>query len=144
MNIRLVSLLIAGLLIIGCQDKLKEVSEDKFIGIWEIKGRDMFDGIQIKIERQDKQLIGKVTKINDNKFVKMFSETNDIWVSEIKRSSNFEFKLTEKKIARDLFSLYGLPTSQQFTVQFIDDNTIGLGTETSDPQNSQITYKRVE
>ena len=144
MNRELVIVLISGLLIVGCQDKMKEVPEDKFIGHWEIKGRNMFEGIQIKIERNENQLVGRITRLNDNKFVKIFAETNDIWVSEIRRSSNFEFMLTERKIGKDLFSLYGLSTSQKFTAQFIDDNTIGLGVETSDPQDSKIIYKRVE
>jgi hypothetical protein len=114
------------LLLFGCNDKMKEVPMDKFTGLWELKGRGMFEGIQIKIENQGDKLTGKIVKLNDNKLVKMFASNGDTWVSEISRSSNYQFRLTEKKLANDLFSLYGLSTSQEFNVEFIDDNTIGL------------------
>ena len=55
----------------------------------------------------------------------MFVDSNAIWISGIKRTSNYQFKLTEKKIAKDLFSLYGLGTSNEFKAEFIDENTIG-------------------
>jgi hypothetical protein len=128
----------------SCNEKFKEVSMDKFVGVWELKGRSIFDGIQIKIEKKDNKLNGRIVKLNDNKLVKMFSEVGDVWVSEIARSSNYQFKLTEKKIAKDLFSLYGMSTSQDFKIEFIDDNTIGLGTDSSDPQHATIIYTRVE
>jgi hypothetical protein len=133
-----------GLLMMGCGDKLKEVPLDKFVGTWELKGRGMFDGIQVKIENQGEKLTGRIFKLNDNKLVKMFAQNGDTWVSGITRSSSYQFKLTENKLAKDLFSIYGLSTSQEFKVEFIDDNTIGLGTDNSDPQNATITYKRVE
>ncbi|MBL0742411.1 hypothetical protein [Chryseolinea lacunae] len=124
----------------GCS---KEVSDEKFVGTWELNGRSMFEGIQIKIEKKDGDFVGKIIHLNDNKFIKMFADSGDVWVSAITRSSNFDFKLTEKKIARDLFSLYGLSTSQDFKVQFIDDNTIGLGSDSADPQRSSVLYKRI-
>ena len=133
-----------GLLMMSCGDKLKEVPMDKFVGVWELKGREMFDGIQIKIENQGGKLTGKIYKLNENKLVKMFAENGQTWVSEITRSSNYQFRLTEKKLAKDLFSIYGLSTSQEFKIEFIDDNTIGLGTDNSDPQSATIIYKRVE
>jgi hypothetical protein len=144
MKIVRIKILLMAFLVMGCADKLTEVSLDKFVGVWEVKGRGTFEGIQIRIEKADDKLVGKIAKLNDHKIVQMFAQTGDTWVSEIKRLSNFEFQLTEKKIARDLFSLYGLPTSQEFKVQFIDDNTIGLATDSSDPQLSTVQYKRVE
>jgi hypothetical protein len=131
------------ILFFSCSDKLKKIPEDNFVGLWEIQGRSMFDGIQIKIEKENNDLIGRITKLNGNKLVKMFADSNDVWVAGIDRTSNFEFKLTEKKIAKDLFSLYGISTSQDFKVQFINDNTIGLGTESSNPQTSKVIYKRI-
>jgi len=136
--------LVLGLFTLGCGDRMKEVPMDKFIGIWEIKGRGTFDGMQIKIEKQDGKMSGKIYKLNENKWVKMFAEKDDVWVSEITRSSNYQFKLSEKKLASDLFSMYGLSTAQDFAVEFIDDNTIGLGTNNGDPQKSKRIYKRVE
>lgn len=130
--------------IAGCGEKLKEVPTDKFAGVWELKGRKMFEGIQIKIEVQGETVTGKIVKLNDNKWVKMFADNGDVWISEVTRSSNYQFRLVEKKLAKDLFSLYGISTSQEFKVEFIDDNTIGLTSETGDPQKATVFYKRVE
>lgn len=127
----------------SCQNNTY-VPDDKFVGVWELKGRSMFEGIQIKIERKEDKFTGRIIKLNDNKFIKMLADSNDVWVSEIKRASSYQFRLTEKKIARDLFALYGLSTSQEFKVEFIDDNTIGLGSDSADPLKSQITYTRIQ
>jgi hypothetical protein len=143
MNVEKLILLVGVLLLSGCS-KLVEIPDDKFIGVWQLNGREMFDGIQIKIERRGKKLTGKIFKLNGNKLVNMFSAIDDTWISEITRTSNTEFRLTEKKIARDLFSLYGLPTAHEFKAEFIDDNTIGLGGLNSDVQHSVIIYKRIE
>ena len=134
--------LLAALLLFSCSDESNKVSEDKFVGLWEIKGRSMLDGIQIKIDKENNTLVGRIIRLNDNKYVKLFADSNDIWVSDIKRTSNYEFKLTENKIAMDLFALYGQTTSQVFKVQFIDDNTIGLANENSDPKTTTNYYKR--
>lgn len=128
-------------LFFSCSSQL--VPDDKFIGTWELKGRGIFEGMQIKIAKEDNKLVGKLVKRNNNKFIQLFSDSNDVWVSEIKRTSDYEFKLTEKKIAKDLFSLYGLSTSQDYRAQFIDDNTIGLAMDNSDPLQSTLVYKRV-
>jgi TATA-box binding protein (TBP) (component of TFIID and TFIIIB) len=136
-------LLIFILFISGCSNKLKETPAENFIGLWKIEGRSMFDGIQIKIEKKENEFIGRIYKLNDNKMVKLFVDSNDIWVSGIERRSNFEFALTEKKIAKDLFTLYGLPTSQEFKVEFFNKNTFGLAVDNSKPLNSKIRYRRI-
>lgn len=110
---------VALILFAGCNDQVRRVENDKFVGVWELKGRPLFEGIHVRIEQQNGSLAGTIVKLNDNKLIKLFAETGDIWVSEIKRSSNFEFRLIEKKIARELFSLYGLSTSQEFRVQLL-------------------------
>lgn len=143
MKLSVVGGLFLGLLFCGCSNKFDKVSEEKFIGQWEVKGRKIFEGIQIKIEREDKKLVGRISKLNNNKLVRMFADSSDVWVSEINRSSNFQFQLTEKKIAKDLFSLYGISSSKEFKAEFIDENTIGLATDNSDPVTSSIIYKRV-
>lgn len=130
-------------LFIGCDGKFDTVPETRFIGDWELIGRSVFEGMIIKIEIENNILIGRVSKLNENKYVKMFSEINDIWISEISQTSNYQFKLTEKKIAGQLFSMYGLSTSSEFKVEFIDDNTFGLGTKSQDPSKSKVIYKRV-
>ena len=132
------------LFVFGCGDSMKEIPEDKFIGVWELKGRSMFEGIQIRIDKENNKLTGRIVKLNDHELIKLFADSSDVWVSDVSRSSNFQFRLTERKIARDLFSLYGLSTSQEFRTEFIDDNTIGLGADNADPQQSSIVYKRVE
>ena len=137
-------ILLLGLLISSC-DKLNETPIENFKGIWKLEGRSMFNGIEIKIEENSSgELSGKVISLNDNKYVKIFVELNDTWVTGIRRTSNYEFRLTEKKIGSDLFSIYGLETTKEYKVEFIDKNTIGLGTGDSKPTESSIKYSRVE
>jgi hypothetical protein len=137
---RFLAVFIVSLLLVACSQK---VPEDKFVGIWEIKGRKMFEGIQINIEKKNDILVGKIYRLNKNKFVKMFCDSNAVWISAIQRSSDNEFALTENKIGSELFSLNNLSTSQEFKVQFIDNNTFGLATDNSDPIKSTKIYKRV-
>lgn len=144
MKVKAISIFLLGLLFATCNSNFKEVSEDNFIGLWELQGRSMFQGIQIKIERQNEKLTGKIVRLNDNKFVKMFADSNGVWISDIRRSSDFEFRITEKKLGKELFSLYGLSTSQEFKAQFVDDNTLALGAEGTDLQRAEIVYKRVK
>ncbi len=119
--------------------KMNKTPIDNFIGTWSIEGRSMFKGIEIEIYKTDSgDLKGKTIKLNDNKYVKMFSELGDTWVSNIKRSSNFAFKLTEKKIGGALFSLYGQSTSKEHKVEFSDKNTIVKG------KGGSVLYKRVQ
>ena len=139
----IVTLLLAALFLFSCSDKFKKVSEDRFIGTWELKGASILDGTQIQIQKENNKLVGRIVKLNDNKYVKLFADSNEVWISEISRNSNVEFKLTESKLGKDLFSLYGQKTNQEFKAQFIDDNTIGLATESSDPTTSTRIYKRV-
>lgn len=110
-----------------------------------IEGRTIFNGIEVSIQQEDNgKLSGNVIKLNDNKYVNMFVEKGDNWVSDISRVSNFEFKLTEKKIGSALFELYGQTTSVELEVQFIDNNTISLGKLSSHQGRSAVVYRRVE
>ncbi|HEY6913082.1 MAG TPA: hypothetical protein VI413_00270 [Paludibacter sp.] len=138
-----VTLLFTTLFLFSCSGKFEKVSEDKFIGIWELKGTSIMDGTQIQIQKENNKLVGRIIKLNNNKYVKLFADSNEVWISEISRNSNFEFKLTESKLGKDLFSLYGQKTNQEYKAQFIDENTIGLATENSDPRTSTRIYKRV-
>lgn len=133
------------LVLSSCEgDKFQKVNIDKFEGTWELKGRTMFDGITIQIKRNKQgELKGEIVSLNQNKYVQMFAEPGESWVSGIKRISNYEFKLTEKKIGGALFSVYGMDTSKDFKVQFIDVNTIGLSAGSSDPKTSTVKYIRV-
>ena len=135
-----------GLVIFSCdKSKFNKTPIDNFVGVWELQGRPMFEGIKIKIEKNEtNEFVGKVFSINDDKYVKMFVDSADLWVTSIKQSSNFEFSLTEKKIGSELFALYGQDTKTEFKVQFIDKNIFGLETGSSDPTKSKIIYKRIE
>jgi len=135
-----------GLVIFSCdKSKFNKTPIDNFVGVWELQGRPMFEGIKIKIEKNEtNEFVGKVFSINDDKYVKMFVDSADLWVTSIKQSSNFEFSLTEKKIGSELFALYGQDTKTEFKVQFIDKNIFGLETGSSDPTKSKIIYIRIE
>ena len=123
----------------------KLVPDSQFIGTWELTGRSMFDGIKVKIDKTaDNNFTGHILELNDNKFVRMFADSNDVWVSGISRSSNFRFQLTEKRIGRQLFSLYGLGSSDKYSVEFINEDSFGLAEGNSDPLKSDIVYKRVK
>ena len=104
----------------------------------------MLDDMQISISRTEEgSLIGKVVKINENKYVKFFVEEGDSWIQSVRRVSNSEFRIIEKKIGSALFGSYGLDTNQEYKVVFIDENTIGLGSNSKKPEKSTIKYKRV-
>ena len=105
----------------------------------------MLKGIKISITQNESgKLKGEIVELNDNKYVNLFAENGDIWISNIKRASNAQFRLTEKKIGSQLFSLYGLDTKKEFKVEFIDDNTFGLGTGTEDPVKSSVINSRIK
>ena len=61
------------ILLFSCNsNNFKETPIDRFIGVWELQGRSMFNGIEIKIEENSSgKLIGKVISLNDNKYVEM-------------------------------------------------------------------------
>lgn len=117
------------LTLVGCDgSKLKETPDSQFIGTWKLVDRGMLEGLEVKISKDEKgNLIGLVSKLNDNKYVQLFMEVGDKFVSGIKRNSNFEFVLSEKRIAAPLFSSYGQSTTDEFKVRFKDKNTIVLG-----------------
>jgi hypothetical protein len=142
---KLIILFSIGILLASCDGKLKETPISQVEGIWELQGRKMFNGVKIKIEKNEKgKLFGKIVELNGNKYVNMFIAENDIWIKSINRSSNFEFKLLENKIAKDLFAIYDIPTSVEYKAEFIDNDKIGLATGNSNPTESSIIYKRID
>jgi len=136
--LKYISLLVVAIALFSCNfESMKKVSEDRFFGVWELKGRSMLEGIKVSIKKNENGvLVGNVVEINENKYVKLFLEPGEKFISKIKRSSNFEFKITEKKIGGQLFSTYGLKTSKEYKVVFIDEDTIDFG--------SGVFYKRVK
>ncbi len=113
------------LLISGC-DNMQEVPMEKFRGTWEIQKNAMFNGIQISIEKEYKQMTGRVVQLNENKYVNQFLEPGDIWISNILRASNFEFRIVEKRLAWPLFIQYDLPSAQEYKVTFSGNDTIKM------------------
>ena len=131
---------------ISCDNKhLTPVDMTKFIGTWELKGRTMFDGIYIQIDKNKKnEYVGVIKKLNENKWVNQFSEIGEQWVLKIERMSNFQFELSEKRIASELFGLYDLKTTDTYKVEFIDDNTLVLAKGSQSPLKSKIKYIKVQ
>lgn len=113
----------------GCDtSKMSPTPDDQFIGEWQLNNRGMLEGIEVKISKDASgHLSGIITKLNDNKYVNMFMEVGDKFVSGVDRNSNFEFVLSEKKIAAPLFSAYGQSTTKQFNATFDGPDKILLG-----------------
>lgn len=127
-------------LIASCSNgNFKETEINQFIGTWELKGRDVFEGIQIKIEANEKgKLKGRIIQLNDNKWVKQFVDTNDVFITKIERLSNFEFEVSEKKIASELFGMYDLPTKELLKMKFVSPYKIQV------VGKKKICYKRIK
>lgn len=108
--------------------KLTKTPDYQFVGTWRLTDRGMFENIEIEILKENNgTFTGVVKKLNDDKYVKLFMEVGDKIVSGIKRNSNFEFVITEKKIAAPLFSAYGQSTSTEFVATFESKDKILLG-----------------
>ena len=125
----ILTLLIIVATLISCStDKLKQTPDSQFKGTWVLSEKSMLDGIEIEITKdKDGNFKGSVTKLNDNKYVQMFMSVGDILVAGIKRKSNFEFEISEKKIAAPLFSQYGQSTTVKCNAQFESIDKITLG-----------------
>ena len=130
----------------GCDgSKLSPTPDNQFIGTWQLEGRSMLDSIQIIIQRNEEgELQGRIYKLNSNKYVQLFVDSNSVFVSKIVRNSNFEFALTEKKVANELLSTYDLSGSSELKAEFISKDLIGLTTGNAKPKDSKVRYKRVK
>ena len=139
---RLTVIFFGVLLLMGCDaSKLKEKPDDLFIGSWILQGHGMLDDLRISINKdKEGKLEGRITKLNDNKYVKLFLDSNFVIIPAIERRSNFQFVVTEKKIGSDLFSLYGMDTDVKLQAQFINNNTIVLS---SDPSSTSFGGSKV-
>ncbi len=127
----------------GCSSgAFQKVSEDKFIGTWEIVGRKNLKGIQIEIKRNSKnELEGRIKKRNQNKLVILFLDTNEVFIKRIERASNYQFVIVEEKLGHTLFSLYGIDTEAKYDVEF-NGNTFINFSKNSD--NKKVGYKKVK
>lgn len=122
-------LLLSLLCIISCDSsRLKEIPYNQFTGKWKLTDRGILEGIEIEITEDSLgNFAGHIVKLNDNKYVRLFMEEQDRFITGIKRNSNFEFVITERKIAAPLFSAYGQSTSTEFTAQFDGKDKLLLG-----------------
>ena len=122
-------LIISIIVFSGCNNsKLTETPDSQFYGVWKLVDRGMLENIEIDLSKdKNGNFTGVVTKINDDKYVKMFMEVGDKLITGIKRKSNFEFVISEKKIAAPLFSTYGQSTLTEFIVTFENKNKILIG-----------------
>lgn len=121
-------------LTISCESSiLLETPESHFIGKWRLSERGMLEGLEIEIKKDKTgNLIGEITKLNEDKYVTIFMEEGDKFMTKIKRKSNFEFVISEKKIAAPLFSTYGQSTTKEFKVTFDGNDKILLGNNGSE------------
>jgi hypothetical protein len=129
-NMRLIILtLFISVILLSCDTtKLGKTKSTQFDGFWRIENRDIYEGMEIEIKNtEENKFVGVITKLNDNKFVKMFMNVGDKIVTDISRKSNFQFILKERKIASELFSAYGQNTTQEYRVVFENKNQINLG-----------------
>ncbi len=134
------------LLFVGCEQIKTNRSDDNlFVGVWQMEGRSMFEGMQVAISKKENgSFEGRILRLNENKMIQLFADSNQIIVSDIKRNTNSQFTFTEKKIAGDLFSNYGLETKTDYKAVFITNDLIGLSSGTLDPKVSKIVYRRVK
>ncbi len=98
----------------------KFVDDNNFIGTWVLEGRNIYSGMSIKIEKAEDEFIGRIIQPPNNKYQDFFLK-DEIWVTQITRSANYYFKLTESKIAKDIFSTYELPTTNEYYAFFSKD-----------------------
>ncbi|PHR47419.1 MAG: hypothetical protein COA32_08345 [Fluviicola sp.] len=138
-------ILLVTLIFVSCDStQFSKTPLNQFEGIWELKGRDMFKNMQIEIRLDEEGKVqSKIVKLNDNKYVSLFLEEGDEWVKDIRRTSNYEFVITEKKIAAPLFSQYGNSTSKDWNAVFKNENCIGVS-ESKNAGRSKVEYCRVK
>ena len=122
-------ILAALVILISCEGtKYTKISESNFAGTWLLHSDNIFDSLEIELKEDPKKgFIGEVVRLNTNKYVQLFMESGDIFISNIERKSNFEFIFKIKKIAAPLFSSYGEKTTIEHTVTFEGEDKIMIG-----------------
>jgi len=124
--------------------KFKYVDENRFIGTWEVKGKSIYEGMKFKITKDDSSLKGYIITPPKNKYA-YFIDSGDNWITSITRVSNYSFKITEKKIAQQLFSEYKLDSNSTFYAYFFGNDTISLSPKKLyAPKKTQTYYLRVK
>jgi hypothetical protein len=142
---RYLYLLFLAVIFLSCSsDHFSKTPINQFEGLWELKGREIFNEMQVDIKiDKDGKISSKIVKLNKNKYVQLFLSEGDDWIKAIKRSSNFEFVITEKKLAAPLFSQYGNSTVKKWNVAFKGKDCFGIS-ETKSPEKSSMEFCRVK
>ncbi len=127
--------------------KMNYVDEDAFIGTWELKGRNIYNQMTVSIVKEDGKLKGYIVSLPNNKYGEFFLEEKSPWILSVSRSANHYFKITEEKIASDLFVIYNLEETSTFYVTFSKDHSkfyLSENTPHGIVKESSIYYKRIE
>jgi hypothetical protein len=122
------------------------VDDDSFLGTWELKGREMYSQMTIRIVKENKKLKGYVVSLPNNGYGQTFIRTDEVWITEIDRGANYYFRLTEKKIASELFAAYDMGTDMKFYATFSETkDTIYLSTKSPNRfiEKTNIFYTRI-
>ncbi|HBY54192.1 MAG TPA: hypothetical protein DEH15_17320 [Marinilabiliales bacterium] len=122
------------------------VDENHFIGTWEMKGRKIYSHMKIHIVKEDSELKGYIISPPSNNYGQMFVKTDEIWIKEINRCSNYHFEIIEQKIASELLATYGLDANSVFYATFSENKEkIYLTKEKPNrfTQESDIYYERI-
>jgi len=123
------------------------VDENIFVGTWQLEGRNIYHQMTISIVKEGDKLRGYVLSPPNNKYGQLFLEQGDPWILEISRSSNYYFKITEGKIASELFKIYGLDTTSNFYVTFSEDHNrfyLSVDTPHKIANETSIYYERLD
>ncbi len=120
-------LICVAIIITSCDiSKLSQTPMSKFIGVWRVEDHSILNNCELIISYKSKSLKGRLIKLNQNKLVNLFCDTNTIIISSIARKSNFQFIVKEKLIASELFSSYNISSEKNIEAEFKSENTIIL------------------
>ncbi|WP_372933398.1 hypothetical protein [Mariniphaga sediminis] len=97
------------------------VEDTAFIGTWELKGRKIYTGMKVRIEKENGKLKGYIISPPDSNYGEIFIENGKTWITKIDRGANYYFKITENKIAGELFSQYDIKANSSFYATFSEE-----------------------
>ena len=140
-------IVLLGFPIIHSCSNYKYVDENTFVGTWELKGRKMYSGMTVRIEKESDKLKGYIISPPENRYGKLFIETGQVWITQITRGANYYFKLTEQKIANELFTQYDINVNSTFFVTFSEaKDKIYLTQKRPNKfiEKSDIYYERIQ
>lgn len=99
----------------------------KIEGYWRIiKADDSSKGTVICISKKKDVYVGRIYKKNDNKYVKLLVDSNDVLFTSIYKLSKVQYKFVKTKIGATLLSDYGLSTEQEYSAMTDNADTLKL------------------